>query len=243
MAIIRRLPYRAHFGIEQQLQDIQRRMSALNPSGSGSERGAEPRQSASFHPSVDVYRDDDADELVVEIELPGVDVDNDVDVSVHEGTLMIRGSRTSERSEEHDGVYLTERRTGSFSRSMALPDGVDVDSVRADYDAGVLTIRMPIPDETDRSREPRQIEIGRGRSTTRDGGADDRGLNVGADSSDSPTESSHDDAAAAKKTASKKSASKKAAAKKSAAKKSASKKGASKKSAAKRSQAERASSD
>lgn len=156
MAIIRRFPYPTHFGIEQQLQDIQRRMSALNPPGTT----VESRPRGSFQPSMDVYRDDD--ELVVEFELPGIDVDNDVDVSVHDGTLTVRGSRTSERSEEQDGVYLTERRSGSFSRSMALPDGVDADSVRADYDDGVLCIRMPMPDASERSHEPRKISIGQG---------------------------------------------------------------------------------
>lgn len=167
MALIRRLPYRTHFGLEQQLRDMQRLMTAL--ASQGDQRGGDGdgqgddgdgRSSGVFSPSADVYHHDG--ELVIELELPGVDIDNDVAVSVHDGVLTVRGQRTSERTDERAGAYLTERRSGSFSRNLSLPDGVDPDEIEADYSDGVLSIRVPVPEDDGGSNQPRHIAIGRG---------------------------------------------------------------------------------
>ena len=159
MALVRRLPYRTHLGFEHQLRDMQRLMNALasqsseRSSSSGDEEGSD-----GFHPAVDVYRD--GDNLVLDFELPGVDIDEDVNVEIHDGVLRVSGQRSSEREEERDGSYLRERRVGRFSRSLSLPDGVDPDAVEANYADGVLKICVPLPEDGGRD-EPRRVEIGR----------------------------------------------------------------------------------
>jgi len=79
---------------------------------------------------------------VVRVELPGVDVEKDVNVEVDKGQLVIRGERRDERSEEKGGRTLSEVRYGSFRRSFKLPAHVTSDAISASYDAGVLTVRV-----------------------------------------------------------------------------------------------------
>ena len=81
--------------------------------------------------------------LVVRAELPDVDVDKDVDISVHDGLLHIKAQRT-ERSEKKDkSFYRSEFRYGAFERTLPLPPGATLDDVKATYEAGVLEIRIP----------------------------------------------------------------------------------------------------
>lgn len=162
--LVRRFPYRAQLGLEQQLREMERLMSAMVASTGRRDQdereessGEEPLTLRSMNPAVDVYRKED--DLLIEIELPGVDIDNDVEIDLDGGMLTVRGQRSSERSEDRAGTYVTERRSGRFTRSLSLPDGVDPEAVEADYRDGVLTIRVPLPDEAD--TKPRQIEIGK----------------------------------------------------------------------------------
>ena len=93
-----------------------------------------------FTPAAEVSRD--GDDAVVRLELPGVDVTDDVTVEVDRGRLVVRGERRDERSEDKDGRTLREVRYGSFHRSFALPTHVTADAVSASYDAGILTVRV-----------------------------------------------------------------------------------------------------
>jgi HSP20 family molecular chaperone IbpA len=93
-----------------------------------------------FTPAADVVRD--GDDAVVRLELPGLDVAEDVEVSVDGDQLVVRGERRDERSDERDGRTLREVRYGSFHRSFTLPAHVTADAVSASYDAGVLTVRV-----------------------------------------------------------------------------------------------------
>ncbi|MFR9729090.1 Hsp20/alpha crystallin family protein [Saccharopolyspora sp. MS10] len=97
-----------------------------------------------FVPAADVLRD--GTDLVFRLELPGVDVDRDVAVEVADGTLKVSGSRdTGARSEEDaeaPKVLARELRDGSFERSFRLPKGVTGEQVEADYDKGVLEVRV-----------------------------------------------------------------------------------------------------
>ena len=95
---------------------------------------------AGFTPAADIARDG-ADALV-RLELPGLDVDKDVEVSVDGDQLVVRGERRDERTEQRAGRSLREVRYGSFRRSFTLPAHVDADAVTASYDAGVLTVRV-----------------------------------------------------------------------------------------------------
>jgi HSP20 family protein len=93
-----------------------------------------------FSPAAEITKD--GEDAVVRVELPGVDVDKDVNVEVDKGQLVIRGERRDERSEEKDGRTLSEVRYGSFRRSFKLPVHVTSDAISASYDAGVLTVRV-----------------------------------------------------------------------------------------------------
>ncbi|WP_297594490.1 Hsp20/alpha crystallin family protein [Mycobacterium sp.] len=93
-----------------------------------------------FKPAAEIVKD--GDDAIVRLELPGVDVDNDVNVEVDRGRLVIHGEHRDEHSEEENGRTLREIRYGSFRRSFQLPAHVTGDTITASYDAGVLTVRV-----------------------------------------------------------------------------------------------------
>ncbi|MGE2692518.1 Hsp20/alpha crystallin family protein [Mycolicibacterium pulveris] len=93
-----------------------------------------------FTPAAEIVRD--GDDAVVRLELPGVDVDNDVNVEVERGHLVIHGERRDERAEDKDGRTLREVRYGSFRRAFKLPAHVTEDAITASYDKGVLNVRV-----------------------------------------------------------------------------------------------------
>ncbi|MDI1465695.1 Hsp20/alpha crystallin family protein [Catellatospora sp. KI3] len=99
-----------------------------------------PARTAGFTPAAEVTRD--GDDALVRVELPGVDVANDVAVEVDRGRLVISGERRDQRAGQRDGFGLREVRYGSFRRTFRLPAHVDAAAVQAGYDAGVLTVRI-----------------------------------------------------------------------------------------------------
>ncbi|MEO3782302.1 Hsp20/alpha crystallin family protein [Actinocorallia sp. B10E7] len=91
---------------------------------------------------VEDYIDDG--HYVVRAELPGIDPDNDVEITVSDDdVLRIHAER---RQEQREG-QRSEFRYGSFTRSLVLPHGIEAKDVQADYDQGVLTVRMPLPQD------------------------------------------------------------------------------------------------
>lgn len=107
-----------------------------------------------FRPSIDLVRKEG--ELTVTVELPGIDPD-DVEVSLEEDILTIRGEKTDERETTEHDRYIHERSYGKFQRRIPLPDGVTADKVSADYDQGVLTVSVTLPEEE--THEPRHIPV------------------------------------------------------------------------------------
>ena len=99
---------------------------------------------------VEEYQEDER--RIVRADLPGVDPDKDIDVTVDSGLLRIQGYR---RAEEHD-KYHTEIRYGSFERVLTLPTGTKAEDVTADYADGVLTVSMPVSPS---SAEPSVIAV------------------------------------------------------------------------------------
>jgi HSP20 family molecular chaperone IbpA len=93
-----------------------------------------------FSPAAEIVKD--GEDAVVRLELPGVDVDKDVNVEVDHGHLVIHGERRDEHAEEKDGRTLREVRYGSFRRSFRLPAHITGEAISASYDAGVLTVRV-----------------------------------------------------------------------------------------------------
>jgi HSP20 family protein len=106
-------------------------------------------------PAMDLTETDD--HLVLRADLPGLDRD-DVDIEVKDGVLTVSGERKTAQEERTDGFYRVERAFGSFSRSLSLPDHVDASKIAADFNKGVLEVRIPKPEE----RKPQRIEIGSG---------------------------------------------------------------------------------
>lgn len=115
--------------------------------------GSRPRSraSAGWTPALDVLRRDG--DVVIRAELPGVKLE-DVDITVHEGVLTISGERREEGG--GGGYFVRERRYGAFSRSVALPAGVDEEKIHARYEDGVLEV---IVEGAAAVIEPRRIQI------------------------------------------------------------------------------------
>ena len=94
------------------------------------------------------------DHFVLKADLPGLSED-DVSIEVQDNTLTISGERSAEHVQREKGWHRIERSFGRFSRALTLPDGVNPDGVTADFDRGVLSVRIPKPEE----RQPRRIAI------------------------------------------------------------------------------------
>ena len=105
-----------------------------------------------WKPDTDIYRDDS--ELVVQVELPGLDPDADLDIEVEDNVLQIKGEKTQSAEIHETDCYVNERRFGAFYRSVMLPDGVTAKDIVASYDNGVLTVRVPLPEKSVEGRSP-----------------------------------------------------------------------------------------
>ena len=101
----------------------------------------------------------EGDQLVVRAEVPGVDPERDIDVSVDNGVLTISAERRESNREKFDRGFHSEFRYGSFVRQIRLPAGTSPEVVSATYTDGVLEIRMPKPSAEAASR---RIQIKRG---------------------------------------------------------------------------------
>lgn len=86
----------------------------------------------------------DGDHLVVRAEMPGIDPDKDVHISVSDHTLRIQAERREETSTGDDVGYRSEFNYGSFARTLTLPVGASEDDVKATYKDGILQVRIPI---------------------------------------------------------------------------------------------------
>ncbi|CAO5169964.1 HSP20 family protein [Frankia sp. AiPs1] len=91
-------------------------------------------------PSADVAAD--GDDVLISLELPGVDVENDVVVEIDRGRLVVRGTRGGEREQDRAGRVHRERWSGSFRREFRLPERADASRISAGYERGVLTVRI-----------------------------------------------------------------------------------------------------
>jgi len=103
-------------------------------------------------PALDIF--EDKDNLVVKAELPGMKRE-DIQVSLHDGSLSISGERKTETKHEDAEVYRSERFVGRFERTITLPTPVASDKVKAEYKDGILTITLPKTEEA----KPKQIEV------------------------------------------------------------------------------------
>ena len=104
-------------------------------------------------PAIDVVAKDG--NLVLRAELPGIKQE-DVDITLHDNVLTVSGERKAEQEEERSGYYVRERRYGSFSRSLTLPQGVDESKIHARYEDGVLEVTV---EGAAAVQEPKRIQI------------------------------------------------------------------------------------
>jgi len=101
---------------------------------------SEPSTTRPWAPAVDILENEN--ELVLKADIPGLEM-KDVDIQLENGTLTIKGERKFEKEEKNKGYHRLERSYGSFVRYFTVPETVDVEHVKADYSAGVLTITLP----------------------------------------------------------------------------------------------------
>lgn len=103
-------------------------------------------------PSMDLAETEDA--YVLRADLPGLEP-ADVTIELESRVLTIAGERHAEHEVESTVQRRVERSFGAFRRSLTLPAGVDADAITASFDKGVLTVRVPKPEE----RKPRRVAI------------------------------------------------------------------------------------
>jgi HSP20 family protein len=138
--------------------EMARLMGNLFDSGNG-------RTNQAWTPAVDVWETED--ELVYAFDLPGIPEDR-ISVELDEGALSVSAER--ERSEElsDERFYRFERRFGSFSRTIGLPQGTSEDAIRAEYKNGVLEVHVKKPEQP----KPKRIQVGSGSQASIEGSAE-----------------------------------------------------------------------
>ena len=134
----------------RELASLQTEMSRLM---NGLFEGPAREATQSWVPALDVWETEG--ELVYAFDLPGVPEDA-IAIEVHDDTLTVTAVREKVAEESGDRFHRFERRYGTFSRAVGLPQGTDGAKVAADYRDGVLEIRVPKPEES----KPRRIVLG-----------------------------------------------------------------------------------
>jgi HSP20 family protein len=127
-----RRPFTELARMEREMEDVFGRFFPAVRTWAGMERA--------WTPAVDMR--EEKDEIVVKADLPGLD-DKDIQVTVQDGTLTIRGERKEEKEEKGEEYYYAERAYGAFVRSLPLPAGVEADKVKATFKKGVLEVHLP----------------------------------------------------------------------------------------------------
>jgi HSP20 family protein len=117
------------------------------------------RDGSSFTPAVDIKENDN--EIRLDLELPGLKPE-DVEITAENGVLTVRGEKQVERKEGDESRFqIVERAYGTFMRTFQLPQGIDADQIKAEFNNGVLSLHIPkaaLP-------QPKRIEISAGQQT------------------------------------------------------------------------------
>jgi len=144
MAIVRRWdPWRDLMAMHTELNRLFER--TFSPE----QQGVRP---AGWTPAVDMFEKDNA--IVVHAELPGIKAE-DIDISIVENNLLIKGERKLKEEIKEENYYRLEQSYGSFERAIQLPVKVNADDVSADFNNGVLEINLPKAEEV----KPKQIKV------------------------------------------------------------------------------------
>jgi HSP20 family protein len=138
---------------------LQDRMNRLFRDTQGQE---EALTTTTFAPPVDVYEDEH--NITLKIEVPGIE-EKDIDVRIENNTLTVHGERKFEKEEKEENYRRVERQYGSFTRTFTLPSTVDSENIQADYDKGVLKVKLAKKAEA----KPKQIKVNVGSQKTLEG--------------------------------------------------------------------------
>jgi len=141
------------------MQDRMNRMNRLFRESYSPEAPEEALTTTSFAPPVDIYEDEH--NIALKLEVPGID-EKDIDVRIEGNTLTVHGERKIEKDEKEENFRRVERQYGSFTRSFTLPSSVDSGQVSANYDNGVLKIKLATKAEA----KPKQIKVNVGSEKT-----------------------------------------------------------------------------
>lgn len=113
-----------------------------------------PDRTTAAAPAIDILEKETAYEVIAE--LPGMDEKN-IDVSVSNGSLIIKGEKQEEKEEKTKNYHMQERYFGRFERSFRVPETVDTDKIGSTFKKGVLTVVLPKKPQAQRSEK--KIEI------------------------------------------------------------------------------------
>jgi len=147
VTIVRWEPLRELSSLQTDMNRLFNAAFDTSPAGNGRARR--------WTPAMDLLETDE--EFVLRADLPGM-TESDVSVELEDNVLTVSGERKTEHEDKREGFYRMERSFGSFSRSLTLPKGIDPEAVSAQFDRGVLEVRIPKPEQ----RKPRKISIGAG---------------------------------------------------------------------------------
>ncbi len=143
MAITKYNPIREMMGLSERLNRMFEEMSGFS---------ADTEITGSWSPAVDVYESESA--IEIKADLPGM-TEKDIDVTVENNTLTIKGERKFENEEKRESYHRIERQYGAFYRSFQLPNTVDVGKIKANFKNGILELTLPKREET----KPKKISI------------------------------------------------------------------------------------
>src|SRR6201987_4286794 len=149
MAITRWDPFREVAALQNRVNSLFRDFN----------EGESSLTTTNFIPAVDIYEDEK--KIVLKLEVPGIP-EKDLDVSVENNTLTVKGERKFEKEEKEENFHRIERRYGSFSRAFTLPASVETESIEAKYENGVLKLELKKKAEA----QPKQIKVNVNKSLT-----------------------------------------------------------------------------
>jgi HSP20 family protein len=144
-----------------ELRTMQNEMDRLFSRFLGAERTGEGEHIGMWIPSIESYMKDG--KLIIKAELPGVDA-KDLDVTITERELVIKGERKAEKDEKEKDYSYREITYGSFERRFLLPEGVKTEELKAKFNNGLLEVTVPVPTAPKakkieiETKEPKQIE-------------------------------------------------------------------------------------
>lgn len=144
MAVVRWEPFRELAALQNEMsRTLGQFWGGPAPAGNG----------GTWIPALDVWETDEA--IVVSVDLPGIEEEK-ISIEVEDGVLTISGEREKKVEQKDEGFYRFERRYGSFSRSLTLPQGVEESAIEAEFADGVLEVSVPKPAE----KKAKRIVIG-----------------------------------------------------------------------------------